>query len=126
MTDFHRIERSEGVFSVGEVDWENTYYVGLLDGKPYAYLHTQASPVYDFVLLHITLLSFSRRVLRECLSDYVTLKKILKERGIKTMVHLKDEPFCQWEKLMRLLGFSVPKEVWVEGRLCKTISMEVL
>jgi hypothetical protein len=126
MTDFHRIERAEGIFPVAELDWDNTYYTALLDGRPYAYLHTQSVPGQDFVMLHITLLCFSRRVLRECLSDYVTLKKILKGNGIKRMIHLKDHPVCQWEKLMHLLGFSTPKDIAIEGRLYKTVCEEVL
>ncbi len=125
MTDFHRIERDEGVFPVAELDWENTYYAAMLDGKPYAYLHTQTVPEQDFAMLHISLLYFSRRVLRECRSDYQALNKILKTAGIRRMIHLKEYPVCQWEKLMHLLGFSKPRDVQIEGKLYKTICMEV-
>jgi len=125
MTDFHRIERSEGVFPVSELDWDNTYYAAMLDGKPYAYLHTQTAPGQDFTMLHITLLAFSRRILRECRADYRVLNKILKAAGIRRMIHLKEHPVRQWEKLMHLLGFSKPRDVRIEGKPYKTICMEV-
>lgn len=125
MADLHRIDRADGIFTVAELDYENAYYAAMLDGDPYAYLQTQIVPGYDFALLHITLLSFSRRVLRECLADYRTLNKILKASGIKLMVHLKEAPFCKWEKLMHVLGFHTPKDISIQGKHYKTVRMEV-
>jgi len=126
MTDLRRIERHEGIFPVAELDWVNTYYEGRLDGKPYAFLHTQKTTGGDFVMLHITLMSFGRRVLRECLADYVVLNKMLKKEGIIKMIHLKDYPFTKWEKLMRVLGFAEPRDIEIKGKLYKTVCMGVI
>lgn len=110
---------------MAELDWQNQYYAAMLDNEPYCYLHVQTVPEWDHCLLHITLLRFGRRVLRECLADYVELQRLLKDQGIRYMVHIKDAPYRQWQKLMRVLGFGPEQDVEINGRPYKRIIMEV-
>lgn len=125
MTDVRRITRAEGRFVNPELDWENIYYAGTLDGEPYAWLHVQASPAYDFVMLHLALRGFSRRVLRECLADFAILKTEFRAAGIRQIFLMKECPFRSWGKLVRLLGFGAPQEILIAGTLYKAVCMEV-
>jgi hypothetical protein len=125
MGDFHCIDRTEGVFPVSELDWDNTYYAAMLDDAPYAYLHLQTTQGSDRAMAHLTLLRFSRRVLREYRVDYAALTELLKQSGIKKIFWLKAYPVCQWEKLMHVLGFADPRDVQIDGKQYKMICVEV-
>lgn len=125
MTDVRRIQRYEGRFTVPEFDWDNTYYVGRLDGAPYVWLHVQTSASTDFAMLHLALRGFNRRILQEALADFATVRAGLRAAGIRKIFLMKEFPFRTWEKLIRLLGFGAPCKTRIADKVYKTVLMEV-
>ena len=126
MIRVREIKREAWQFPAKESDFQNHYYTSEFNNQPYVFCHVQIIPGHPIAMLHVYVTKFNKETYKQIKQDFNELIGILKEKGIKKIIGIKDlEDIKKWRKFVRHLGFNEPIDIMIEGQMYKMIMMEV-